>query len=157
MCAPSNDRTARRLEIGALDYPAQTTVERIPSLPRSSVDPLVVIMLDPLQDAAMAPRRRRGRPAGSKTRRRPAVEVSPSACPACGSTSRTAYRLVRTVSQSGVIDGRRFNRIIRRRSRCTVYRTEREDVCREFILTEAEAKLALARAELRRRLADRAA
>jgi hypothetical protein len=59
-----------------------------------------------------------GRPKGSGNVKE-TVQVVPSRCAACGSTRRSGY-LDKTVQQfSGIApDGKPFNRIVRRRTRC---------------------------------------
>jgi hypothetical protein len=62
--------------------------------------------------------RRRGRPRGAKTAERAIVLVRPAACPACGSTSRTPYRLVFTRAQPGTIADQPYTHIAYRDCKC---------------------------------------
>ena len=60
-----------------------------------------------------------GRPPGSKTRKHPAPDATPSRCPKCGSTRRAPYSgRPRIVNHSGVFAGHPYNRIIFRRTKC---------------------------------------
>ena len=60
-----------------------------------------------------------GRPPGSNIKRRPAVDVTPSRCPKCGSTRRAPYSgTARVVNHSGVFAGHPYNRVIFRRAKC---------------------------------------
>jgi len=61
--------------------------------------------------------RPRGRPKGSRNVKTTA-EVVPSRCPECGSTQRAGYLDKVVQKMAGTADGKPFNRIVRRRTRC---------------------------------------
>lgn len=59
-----------------------------------------------------------GRPAGSKNIET-VVQVITPACPECGSTERTKYEGITAQVVKGVlIDGRKYNRAIKKRTTC---------------------------------------
>lgn len=63
--------------------------------------------------------KRRGRPKGSTNASRDVVAVLPSHCRQCGSTDREAYigkPIVREIT--GTVEGRPYNKITWRRTRC---------------------------------------
>jgi hypothetical protein len=61
-----------------------------------------------------------GRPKGCRTADRAIVISLPPACPSCGSTRREPYRdgVAHEQRQKGEVDGRPYNRIVWRRTRC---------------------------------------
>lgn len=62
--------------------------------------------------------KRRGRPAGSRNEVPAVIVIEPSRCPACGSLSRSEYWGRSVEKYDGMHNGRRFRKIIRRRTRC---------------------------------------
>jgi len=64
--------------------------------------------------------KKQGRPVGSKTTERAVAISLPPACPACNSTNREAYKdgIVDERNIAGDIDGRPYNRVVWRRTRC---------------------------------------
>jgi len=76
----------------------------------------------PLRETAADPPREAhaGRPLGAKTLARELVTSLPPACTHCGSTRREPYKdgVVQEERYEGQIHGRRYNRIVWRRTRC---------------------------------------
>ena len=69
----------------------------------------------------------RGRPTGSKTKERPIATVEPSRCERCGSTDREKYHGTRTLKHVGEHDGKPYNVIRWKRTRCTACGQHRVD------------------------------
>ncbi len=59
-----------------------------------------------------------GRPKGSKTKERDETTAELSRCQKCGSTERAPYTSKLVQEYAGVIDGKPFTRIVRRRTKC---------------------------------------
>jgi len=62
----------------------------------------------------------KGRPKGAKNCKRKLTTSLPAACPVCNSTRRQPYKdgIVAEYYMTGEIDGRPYNRVIWRRTRC---------------------------------------
>ena len=74
---------------------------------------------EPLVAGDTPAKKKPGRPKGSKNQRCPAVDVTPSRCPKCGSTRRSAYSgSPRIVTHAGVHEGKPFTHVVFRRTRC---------------------------------------
>lgn len=65
-------------------------------------------------------KRGRGRPQGARNAERVYAVSLPAACPTCGSTRREPYQTGPVYEHfcDGVIDGRKYNRLVWRRTRC---------------------------------------
>ncbi len=71
--------------------------------------------------------KKRGRPAGSRTTDRRIVLVKPAACPTCGSTDRTAYRVAFTRAQPGKIGDQSYTHIVYRDCKCAKCKKPRRE------------------------------
>ena len=82
-----------------------------------------------------------GRPQGAKTRKLPSVDVHPSRCPGCGSTSRGKYsqalRMVLHAPQQ-TQNGFKFDEMVYRVTQCRKCGKFRKDVFFEFSGEETE-------------------
>lgn len=77
-------------------------------------------------------RKAKGRPQGAKTQKLPQAEAVPSAC-RCGSTEREPYFNKREVPINGVTpEGRTYNVVVWRRTRCKACGQQRDDKSFEF-------------------------
>lgn len=77
--------------------------------------------------------KRRGRPAGSKTKQVPTVAVPASRCPHCGSTNRGEYTNRREFDHEGTTpEGAPYNRVVWRRTSCQDCGQSRDDRTFEF-------------------------
>lgn len=76
---------------------------------------------------------KKGRPKGSRTKTVATAEACPSRCPKCDSTARDEYFNKREVRYEGIAeDGKPFNTIVIRRTRCRNCGQIRDDRSREL-------------------------
>lgn len=79
--------------------------------------------------------KKRGRKKGQQTEKADQVPFVPTRCRRCDSTERTPYIGTPVVTNyEGVApDGKKYNRVVRKRTRCKVCGQLRFDVCYELV------------------------
>ena len=78
-------------------------------------------------------RRRPGRPQGARNQQHDRVHVEVSRCRKCNSTERSPYTHKTTKAVSGERDGKPFNRIVWRRTKCLACGQARIDQMFELV------------------------